>query len=107
MFYILNKGQYHTRLINGNVCFRFNSVSATGLKGALKRAAEIIKNKFSDSYNLPTADLIESVVNSSSGDVRSAILNLHFASLKGNYYTFIDSFFESNTKSKQMFRSIE
>ncbi|XP_023936101.2 cell cycle checkpoint protein RAD17 isoform X2 [Bicyclus anynana] len=62
----------------------FNSVSATGLKAALKRATEIITKKYTSTYNIPTADIIESVVNTSGGDVRSAILNLHFASLKGS-----------------------
>ncbi|XP_072949162.1 cell cycle checkpoint protein RAD17-like isoform X2 [Epargyreus clarus] len=60
----------------------FNSVSATGLKLALKRASDIISKKYTSMYNVPTNDLIESVVNSSGGDVRSAILNLHFACLK-------------------------
>ncbi|XP_046965914.1 cell cycle checkpoint protein RAD17 [Vanessa cardui] len=62
----------------------FNSVSVTGLKAALKRAADIISKKYNSTYNVPTVELIESVVNSSGGDIRSAILNLHFASLKGS-----------------------
>ncbi|XP_039753122.1 cell cycle checkpoint protein RAD17 [Pararge aegeria] len=62
----------------------FNGVSATGLKAALKRASDIISKKYTSTYNIPTADIIESVVNTSGGDVRSAILNLHFASLKGS-----------------------
>lgn len=65
--------------------FRFNSVSVTGLKAALKRAVDIISKKYTSTYNIPTADVIESVVNSSGGDIRSAILNLHFASLKGYF----------------------
>lgn len=63
---------------------RLNSVTATGLKSALKRIAEIISKKYSSVYNTPSAELIECVVNSSGGDVRSAVLNLHFACLKGN-----------------------
>ncbi|CAH2232861.1 jg16621 [Pararge aegeria aegeria] len=63
---------------------KFNGVSATGLKAALKRASDIISKKYTSTYNIPTADIIESVVNTSGGDVRSAILNLHFASLKGS-----------------------
>lgn len=65
------------------VFFSFNSVSTTGLRAALKRASDIINKKYDSMYNIPTMDLIESVVNTSGGDVRSAILNLHFASLKG------------------------
>lgn len=64
--------------------FRLNAVSATGLKSALKRVAEIINKKHTSVYNSPTLDIIECVVNSSGGDVRSAVLNLHFACLKGN-----------------------
>ncbi|XP_063825509.1 cell cycle checkpoint protein RAD17 [Ostrinia nubilalis] len=62
----------------------FNSVSVTGLRSALKRVSEIISKKYTSVYNVPTADMIECVVNSSAGDVRSAVLNLHFASLKGS-----------------------
>ncbi|XP_045447979.1 cell cycle checkpoint protein RAD17 [Melitaea cinxia] len=65
----------------------FNSVSVTGLKAALKRAVDIISKKYTSTYNIPTADVIESVVNSSGGDIRSAILNLHFASLKGSQFS--------------------
>ncbi|CAK1556326.1 unnamed protein product [Leptosia nina] len=62
----------------------FNSISTTGLKCALKRAVDIISKKFTSMYNIPSPALVDSVVNSSGGDVRSAILNLHFASLKGS-----------------------
>lgn len=56
----------------------------TGLRSALKRVSEIISKKYTSVYNVPTADMIECVVNSSAGDVRSAVLNLHFACLRGN-----------------------
>ncbi|XP_041979281.1 cell cycle checkpoint protein RAD17 isoform X2 [Aricia agestis] len=78
----------------------FNSVSATGLKSALKRAAEVISKKYSSSYNTPTTELIDSVVNSSGGDIRSAILNLHFACLKGSSCSLETSFVEKETKTK-------
>lgn len=61
----------------------FNSVAPTSLKSALKRVATIITRKHTAIYNTPTTDLIDCVVNSSAGDVRSAVLNLHFACLKG------------------------
>ncbi|KAH9644821.1 hypothetical protein HF086_007909 [Spodoptera exigua] len=61
----------------------FNSVAPTNLKAALKRVSNIISKKHTAVYNCPTADVIECVVNSSAGDVRSAVLNLHFACLKG------------------------
>lgn len=65
--------------------FRFNSVAPTNLKSALKRVATIINQKHKSVYNTPTTDVIECVVNSSVGDVRSAVLNLHFACLKGEF----------------------
>lgn len=65
--------------------FSLNAVSATGLKTALKRVSEIISKKHTTMYNKPTAELIDCVVNSSAGDVRSAVMNLHFACLKGRY----------------------
>ncbi|CAH2096262.1 unnamed protein product [Euphydryas editha] len=79
----------------------FNSVSATGLKAALKRAVDIISKKYTFTYNIPTADLIESIVNSSGGDIRSAILNLHFASLKGSQFNLETSIIkEKEVKNK-------
>ncbi|XP_013186926.1 cell cycle checkpoint protein RAD17 isoform X2 [Amyelois transitella] len=79
----------------------FNSISMTGLKGALKRIAEIISKKHTAVYNIPTSDMIECVVNSSGGDVRSAVLNLHFACLKGSNTTLETSVLvEKETKSK-------
>lgn len=74
--------------MNKTTYFRFNNVSSTGLKAALKRVSDIISKKFSDMYTAPSAELIECVVNSSSGDVRSAVLNLHFACLKGKQILF-------------------
>ncbi|XP_013145094.1 PREDICTED: cell cycle checkpoint protein RAD17 isoform X2 [Papilio polytes] len=79
----------------------FNSVSTTGLRAALKRASDIINKKYDSMYNIPTMDLIESVVNTSGGDVRSAILNLHFASLKGINHSLETSIIkESKSKGK-------
>ncbi|CAH0398386.1 unnamed protein product [Chilo suppressalis] len=62
----------------------FNSVSVTGLRSALKRVSELISKKYISFYDIPTSDMIECVVNSSAGDIRSAVLNLHFACLKGS-----------------------
>ncbi|XP_037971064.2 cell cycle checkpoint protein RAD17 [Plutella xylostella] len=79
----------------------FNSVSPTGLKSALKRVSEIISKKYSSVYTTPGADLIDCVINSSAGDVRSAVLNLHFACLKGSNSSLEKSqFLEKENKSK-------
>ncbi|XP_073956878.1 rad17 checkpoint clamp loader component isoform X2 [Choristoneura fumiferana] len=79
-----------------------NAVSATGLKAALKRVSEIISKKHTTMYNKPTAELIDCVVNSSAGDVRSAVLNLHFACLKGSYQSMeTDVVIEKEPKGKK------
>ncbi|CAG4956078.1 unnamed protein product [Colias eurytheme] len=79
----------------------FNAVSVTGLKAALKRAVDIISKKYLSMYNIPSASVVDSVVNSSGGDVRSAILNLHFASLKGSTMNLETSIIlEKEVKSK-------
>ncbi|CAG9786694.1 unnamed protein product [Diatraea saccharalis] len=80
----------------------FNCVSVTGLRSALKRVAELISKNHTSIYNTPTGDMIECVVNSSAGDVRSAVLNLHFACLKGgncNLETSIVMAKETKTKA--------
>ncbi|XP_063536398.1 cell cycle checkpoint protein RAD17 [Cydia strobilella] len=79
-----------------------NAVSVTGLKSALKRVSEIISKNHTIMYNKPTAELVDCVVNSSAGDVRSAVLNLHFACLKGSYQSLeTDVIIEKETKSKK------
>ncbi|KAJ2949062.1 hypothetical protein O0L34_g6002 [Tuta absoluta] len=79
-----------------------NGASATGLKSALKRVADIISKKHTAMYNTPTTDMIECVLNSSVGDIRSAVLTLHFACLKGSTQNLETSFVieKENDKSK-------
>ncbi|CAH0585773.1 unnamed protein product [Chrysodeixis includens] len=74
----------------------FNAVAPTNLKMALKRVAAIINKKHTAVYNSPSPDLIECVVNSSAGDVRSAVLNLHFACLKGKEISSKSPLFSKN-----------
>ncbi|XP_022814003.1 cell cycle checkpoint protein RAD17 isoform X4 [Spodoptera litura] len=78
----------------------FNSVAPTNLRAALKRVASIISKKHTAVYNCPTADVIECVVNSSAGDVRSAVLNLHFACLKGGTKQNMDTSIVHGKESK-------
>ncbi|PZC79496.1 hypothetical protein B5X24_HaOG216276 [Helicoverpa armigera] len=78
----------------------FNSVAPTNLKAALKRVANIINKNHTAVYNTPTADIIECVVNSSAGDVRSAVLNLHFACLKGGSKQNMDTSIVQGKESK-------
>ncbi|XP_068633370.1 cell cycle checkpoint protein RAD17 isoform X2 [Battus philenor] len=84
------KEQFHIHHI------AFNSISTTGLRAALKRASDIISKKYSATYNIPTTDIVESVVNTSAGDIRSAILNLHFACLQGITHNLETSIIQEN-----------
>ena len=61
----------------------FNPVADTMLKKGLKRICDIMgQNGFKKYYTEPSKDTIESIVLSSQGDIRSAVINLHFASQK-------------------------
>uniref|UniRef100_A0A8D8FCE5 Cell cycle checkpoint protein RAD17 n=1 Tax=Culex pipiens TaxID=7175 RepID=A0A8D8FCE5_CULPI len=61
----------------------FNAVSTTLMKKAIKRLTSLMVGpEMSRQYRVPPQDMIDSVVLSSQGDLRSVTLNLHFASLK-------------------------
>lgn len=61
----------------------FNAVADTMLKKGLKRICEIMSQPgFKVYYTEPAKDVVESIVLSSQGDIRSAVINLHFASQK-------------------------
>ncbi|XP_021694694.1 cell cycle checkpoint protein RAD17 [Aedes aegypti] len=61
----------------------FNSVSTTLMKKALKRITSLMVGpEMTRHYRVPSQDLIDSIILSSQGDLRSATLNVHFASLK-------------------------
>ncbi|XP_055326402.1 cell cycle checkpoint protein RAD17-like [Sitodiplosis mosellana] len=63
----------------------FNPVADTMLKKGLKRICDIMgQNGFKKYYTEPSKDTIESIVLSSQGDIRSAVINLHFASQKNS-----------------------
>lgn len=56
------------------------------LKKGLKRICDIMTQPaFQNYYDNPNKDMIESIVLSSQGDIRSAVINLHFASQKSNF----------------------
>ncbi|KAF5269583.1 hypothetical protein FQR65_LT05921 [Abscondita terminalis] len=60
----------------------FNPVSATLLKIALKRAQQVIRSH-SDEYKSPSSDVMDAIVVSAMGDIRSAVNQFIFASVKG------------------------
>lgn len=61
----------------------FNSVSTTLMKKALKRITSLMVGQdMTRHYRVPSQEMIDSIILSSQGDLRSATLNVHFASLK-------------------------
>lgn len=63
--------------------YSFNAVSATLLKKALKRICAIMSQAGSTAHYKPLSqDTLDSIVLTAQGDVRNAVINLHFASQK-------------------------
>lgn len=61
----------------------FNPVSDTMVRKGLKRICEIMKQPgFQKYYDEPSADAMENIIFSSQGDLRNAVINLHFATQK-------------------------
>lgn len=69
----------------------FNPVADTMLKKGLKRICDIMGQPgFKTYYTEPNKETIDSIVLSSQGDIRSAVINLHFSSQKSTIAMFID-----------------
>lgn len=65
----------------------FNAVADTLVKKGLKRVCAIMSQPgFQQYYTEPNADTIDSIVLSSQGDLRSAVINLHFTSQKSKCF---------------------
>lgn len=61
----------------------FNSVSSTLMKKAFKRITSLMVGpEMTRHYRVPSQEMMDSIILSSQGDLRSATLNVHFASLK-------------------------
>lgn len=72
----------------------FNAVADTMLKNGLKRIQNIMtQTGFQAYYTEPGKDIIDSIVLSSQGDIRSAVINLHFASQKGKNLDYFPALF--------------
>lgn len=64
----------------------FNAVADTMLKKGLKRICSIMAQPgFKKYYTEPSNETVDNIVLSSQGDIRSAVINLHFASQKSKY----------------------
>lgn len=88
--------EVRSRFNIASICF--NPIAETMLKKGLKRICNIMTQPgFKIYYTEPNKEIIDSIVQSSQGDIRSAVINLHFASQKSmSFYFFIKSFNISN-----------
>ncbi|XP_031625363.1 cell cycle checkpoint protein RAD17 [Contarinia nasturtii] len=80
----------------------FNPVADTMLKKGLKRICDIMGQPgFKVYYSEPSKDQIDSIVLSAQGDIRSAVINLHFASQKNSTKLLTQAFNESTKGSSR------
>ncbi|XP_004536122.1 cell cycle checkpoint protein RAD17 [Ceratitis capitata] len=72
------KNKYHINHIS------FNPIAVTLMQKAMKRFCTLMKTpQLADTYCVPSQTIIDSIIIAAQGDVRNAIINLHFASIKG------------------------
>lgn len=65
----------------------FNAISNTLLKKAMNQIMPVLKREFQDQFQEPSASILDSIITSSQGDIRNAILNLQFVSQKSKSQT--------------------
>lgn len=54
------------------------------MQKAMKRFCNLMNSpSYKDVYKSPSPDIIDSIIISAQGDIRNALINLHFSSLKG------------------------
>ncbi|XP_034487386.1 cell cycle checkpoint protein RAD17 [Drosophila innubila] len=62
----------------------FNSIASTIMQKSMKRFGTLMQQEqHKPLYKLPTQNVMDSIVVCAQGDIRSALINLHFGSLKG------------------------
>ncbi|EDW67789.1 uncharacterized protein Dvir_GJ22898 [Drosophila virilis] len=62
----------------------FNSIAATIMQKSMKRFATMMQQQQHKAlYKVPTQTVLDSIVVCAQGDIRNALINLHFGSLKG------------------------
>ena len=63
----------------------FNGIASTLMQKAMKRfCALMVQENVNALYKVPSHEVVESIVISAQGDIRNALINLHFSSLKGD-----------------------
>ncbi|CAH2001986.1 unnamed protein product [Acanthoscelides obtectus] len=65
----------------------FNSSASTLMKSAIKRAAELIKER-TDLFKQPSPSTVDAIIASSMGDIRNTMNQFYLASLKGTLAMF-------------------
>lgn len=73
------------RLKEQDMCvhINFNPIANTFMQRAMKKVIARFKSTTMSNHSLPNENILNSIVISSHGDIRNALVNLHFASLKG------------------------
>ncbi|XP_065362925.1 cell cycle checkpoint protein RAD17 [Calliphora vicina] len=62
----------------------FNAAASTIMQKAMKRFCTLMRSPpHCEIYKSPSPDIIDSIIISAQGDIRNALINLHFSSLKG------------------------
>lgn len=74
------------------ICISFFSINActpTSLKNIMKRVSTILNSKASEVLRV-TQSIVDEVLSNNISDVRSALLNIIFSSLKGSLIFFLN-----------------
>lgn len=72
----------------------FNQIAKTLMKKGLNRiCTKMSQPGYSNYYKSPTTEVLESVMLAAQGDIRSAVINLHFATQKSKILWWFLSFF--------------
>lgn len=63
----------------------FNSIASTIMQKSMKRFSTLMQQqqKHTALYKVPAQSVLDSIVVCAQGDIRNALINLHFGSLKG------------------------
>lgn len=81
----------------------FNAVAQTMMLRALKRIIQLIGDNcdYSPYFKKPTDNVISSIVDNSQGDIRSAVLNLNFASQQSDFQLLVPQKSTAKVKNKK------
>ena len=63
----------------------FNAIATTLMQKAMKRFCSLVLQMDDAIYKTPSAEVVDSIVVSAQGDIRNALMNFHFSSLKGEF----------------------